>query len=129
MFRTAIAIAVVCTVTASEAAAERYRANEIKEEVVGRRIFLAAPLGGEFPLNYRTTGSVDGDGEALGLGRFVKPKDTGTWWIQSDRLCQRFRTWYDGRSMCFELYRVDQKRLKWIRDDGKTGIARIGPEL
>lgn len=129
MFRTTIAIAVVCAVTASEAAAERYRANEIKGEIVGRRIFLAAPLGGEFPLNYRTTGSVDGDGEALGLGRFVKPKDTGTWWIQSDRLCQRFRTWYDGRSMCFELYRVDEMRLKWIRNDGKTGIARIGPEL
>lgn len=109
MFRTAIAIAVVCAAVPSEAAAEQYRANEIKGEIVGRRIFLEAPLGGEFPLNYRRSGSVDGDGEALGLGRFVKPKDTGTWWIQSDRLCQQFRTWYDGRPMCFELYRVEEK--------------------
>ncbi len=129
MFRTAIAIAALFAATASEAAAEQYKANEIAGEIVGRRIFLEAPLGGEFPLNYRRSGSVDGDGDAVGLGRFVKPKDTGTWWIQSDRLCQRFRTWYDGRSMCFELYRVDGERLKWIRDDGKTGIARIGPEL
>ena len=129
MFRTAIAIAAVCAAVPSEAAAEQYRANEIKGEIVGRRIFLEAPLGGEFPLNYRRSGSVDGDGEALGLGRFVKPKDTGTWWIQSDRLCQQFRTWYDGRPMCFELYRVEQKKLKWIRNDRKNGIARIGPEL
>ena len=129
MFRTAIVIAALSTATASQAAAERYKANEIEGEIVGRQIFLEAPLGGEFPLNYRRSGSVDGDGEALGLGRFVKPKDAGTWWIDSDRLCQRFRTWYDGRSMCFELYRVDQKRLKRIRDDGKTGIARIGPQL
>ncbi|MEI2298924.1 hypothetical protein [Ensifer sp. MJa1] len=129
MLRTAIGIAALSAATASGAAAERYKANEIEGEIVGRRIFLAAPLGGEFPLNYRRSGSVDGNGEALGLGRFVKPKDTGTWWIQSDRLCQRFGTWYEGRSMCFELYRVDEERLKWIRDDGKTGIARIGPEL
>ncbi|MEI2300444.1 hypothetical protein [Ensifer sp. MJa1] len=129
MFRTAIAIAALFAATASGAAAERYKANEIEGEIVGRRIFLEAPLGGEFPLNYRRSGGVDGDGEALGLGRFVKPKDTGTWWIQSDLLCQRFRTWYAGRPMCFELYRVDEGRLKWIRDDGKTGIARIGPEL
>lgn len=129
MFRTAIAIAAVCAAVPSEAAAERYRANEIEGEIVGRRIFLAAPLGGEFPLNYRKSGGVDGDGEALGLGRFVKPNDTGTWWIESDRLCQQFRTWYDGRPMCFELHRVDEKKLKWIRNDGKTGIARIGPEL
>ena len=129
MFRTAIAIAALSAAIASQAAADRYKANEIEGEIVGRQIFLEAPLGGEFPLNYRRSGSVDGNGEALGLGRFVKPADTGTWWIDSDRLCQRFRTWYDGRSMCFELYRVDQKRLKWIRNDGKTGIARIGPEL
>ncbi|WP_104666981.1 hypothetical protein [Ensifer adhaerens] len=129
MFRTAIAIAAVCAAVPSGAAAERYKANEIEGEIVGRRIFLAAPLGGEFPLNYRRSGSVDGDGEALGLGRFVKPKDTGKWWIDSDRLCQRFRSWYDGRPMCFELYRVNEQKLKWIRNDGKTGIARIGPEL
>ena len=73
MFRTAIVIAALSTATASQAAAERYKANEIEGEIVGRQIFLEAPLGGEFPLNYRRSGSVDGDGEALGLGRFVKP--------------------------------------------------------
>lgn len=113
----------------SPAAAERYSADDIRQEIVGRRVFLATPFGGEFPLNYRQGGSVDGNGEALGLGRFAKPNDTGKWWIESDRLCQKFRSWYDGRPMCFDLYRIDDKRLKWIRNDGKSGTARIGPQL
>lgn len=122
-------IAVLLVASASQAAADRYTAQEIREGIVGRRIFLAVPLGGEFPLNYRNGGRVDGSGEALGLGRIAKPNDTGNWWIEADRLCQKFRSWYDGRPMCFELYRIDDTRLKWIRNDGKSGTARIGPPL
>lgn len=122
-------IAAVLAASSSQAMAERYSAQDIRDGIVGRRIFLAVPFGGEFPLNYRRGGSVDGNGEALGLGRFAKPNDTGNWWIESDRLCQKFRSWYDGRPMCFDLYRIDGKRLKWIRNDGKSGTARIGPQL
>lgn len=122
-------IAAVLAASSSQATAERYSAQDIRDGIVGRRIFLAVPFGGEFPLNYRRGGSVDGNGEALGLGRFAKPNDTGNWWIESDRLCQKFRSWYDGRPMCFDLYRIDDKRLKWIRNDGKSGTARIGPQL
>ncbi len=122
-------IAAVLAASSSQAMAERYSAQDIRDGIVGRRIFLAVPFGGEFPLNYRRGGSVDGNGEALGLGRFAKPNDTGNWWIESDRLCQKFRSWYDGRPMCFDLYRIDDKRLKWIRNDGKSGTARIGPQL
>jgi hypothetical protein len=105
---------------------ERISASDIRSDIIGKRIYLAAPLGGEFPLNYRTSGVVDGNGEALGLGRFVKPNDTGKWWIRGDRLCQQFTTWYKGAPMCFELYRTGDKTLKWIRDNGQTGTARIG---
>ncbi len=74
-------IADVLGVTSSQAAAERCTAQDIRDGIVGRRIFLAVPFGGEFPLKYRE----DGRGEALGLGRFAKPNDTGNWWIQADR--------------------------------------------
>ncbi len=110
----------------SSARAETLRDQDIKRDVVGRTIYLAAPLGGEFPLNYRPSGVVDGNGEALGLGRFIKPNDTGRWWIQSNQLCQKFTTWYNGSPMCFKLTRVGPDRLKWVRDNGQTGIARIG---
>ena len=108
---------------------ERFTANDIKDEIIGKRIYLAVPLGGEFPLNYRANGQVDGSGEALGLGRFAKPNDKGKWWIKGDRLCQQFTSWYKGAPMCFELIRTGDKRLKWIRDNGETGTARIGSSI
>ncbi|MDQ0455500.1 hypothetical protein [Rhizobium paknamense] len=108
---------------------DRYSARDIQRSIVGKRVFLATPMGGEFPLNYRRNGVVDGDGQALGLGRFVKPNDTGKWWIDGDRLCQRFNTWYKGAPMCFELYRTGENQLRWIRDNGQKGTARIGQTL
>lgn len=107
----------------------RYGGDDIRQEIVGYRVYLAAPMGGEFPLNYRSNGRVDGDGEALGLGRLARPKDTGKWWVDGNRLCQQFTTWYKGAPMCFELYRTGENRLKWIRDNGQTGTARIGQKL
>ncbi|KQR77669.1 hypothetical protein ASG25_05000 [Rhizobium sp. Leaf384] len=99
---------------------------EIREKIVGRTIFLAAPMGGEFPLNYRTSGVVDGDGKALGIGKLIQPSDTGKWWIADNKLCQQFSTWYKGAKMCFDLTLVGDDKVKWVRDDGETGVARIG---
>lgn len=123
--------ALVLFALASPLRSEEARLSEedIRGGIVGRTIFLAAPMGGEFPLNYRPDGSVDGNGEALGIGKLVKPKDSGTWWIDTDRLCQKFNTWYNGRPMCFELFDEGPGQVKWIRDDGETGIARVGGRL
>lgn len=109
-----------------QAETERLRDADIRKMIVGRTIYLAAPLGGEFPLNYRPSGVVDGNGEALGLGRFIKPSDEGKWWIKGDKLCQRFQVWYKGAPMCFELTTAGPNKVKWVRDNGETGIARIG---
>lgn len=99
---------------------------EIQRMVIGKRIYLQTPLGGEFPLFYRPDGVVDGSGEALGLGRFMAPTDTGKWWIAEDRLCQQWQEWYDGKHHCFALERASETTLYWMRDDGLEGEARIG---
>lgn len=112
-----------------QASEQSYSSNEIQSMIIGKRIYLATPMGGEFPLNYRKNGVVDGSGEALGLGRFVKPNDTGKWWIKGDRLCQQFQTWYKGAPMCFELYKTGSKTLRWVRDNGQVGTARIGDSI
>lgn len=114
------------TATANQ---DRYDAAEIKQSIIGKRIYLAVPFGGEFPLNYRANGQVDGSGEALGLGKLAKPSDTGRWWIDGDRLCQKFTSWYKGEPMCFELERISGNTLKWTRNNGQTGTARIGSSL
>lgn len=111
---------------ATPALANTLSGEDIRREIIGKRIFLATPLGGELPLNYRRDGRVDGSGEAIGLGRFFRPTDDGRWWIDGNRLCQQWRTWYDGQQMCFTLRRTSEGRLAWRRDNGETGVARIG---
>ncbi len=98
----------------------------IKQLISGKRIYLAVPAGGEFPLYYRADGQVDGSGEAVGLGRFLKPNDKGRWWVDGKSLCQKWETWYEGKTICFTLTDLGGSKLKWIQDNGDTGIARIG---
>ncbi|MFM8700181.1 MAG: hypothetical protein ACKOC1_02115 [Hyphomicrobiales bacterium] len=99
----------------------------IRETVSGKRIYLAIPFGGEFPLYYQRDGRVDGSGEAVGLGRFLRPTDSGKWWIEKETLlCQQWTSWYDGRKFCFELRKLQGDKLAWFRDDGEKGTARIG---
>lgn len=100
--------------------------QEIKARISGKRIYLAAPLGGEFPLFYRPDGYVDGSGEAVGLGRLARPKDSGRWWVRGDRLCQKWQNWYEGKVLCFALTELGSGRLRWVQDNGDSGIARIG---
>lgn len=111
---------------AATAAENQLKEADIRDQIIGRTIYLAAPMGGEFPLNYRTSGEVDGSGKALGLGKFIQPTDSGRWWIQADKLCQQFKVWYDGSKMCFELTEAGDNKVKWVRDNGETGVARIG---
>jgi hypothetical protein len=100
--------------------------SDLRRAVSGKRIYLSTPFGGEFPLFYRADGRVDGSGEAVGLGRFLKPNDSGRWWVDGARLCQQWQTWYDGRVFCFRVSDKGPGRIGWVRDDGEKGIARVG---
>ena len=97
----------------------------ITEMVKGKRIYIEVPFGGEIPLYYRADGYVDGSGEAIGLGRYLAPTDSGRWWIEENRLCQQWTKWYDGRVFCFTLQALANDQLYWHRDDGEEGKARI----
>jgi hypothetical protein len=108
------------------ASARQLEGNALRQTVVGKRIYLAVPLGGELPLFYRADGRVDGSGVAVGLGRFLQPKDSGRWWVDGRRLCQKWQTWYDGRTFCFTVQDLGGNKIAWARDDGEKGIARIG---
>lgn len=119
------ALATTAATGSAFATAEALDGAAIQKTVGGKRIYLATPFGGEFPLNYRPGGVVDGDGEALGLGKMMAPKDKGRWWIDGQRLCQQWQTWYDGKAHCFTLTRTGAKSLRWVRDDGLSGTARI----
>jgi hypothetical protein len=105
--------------------AETLSGQALKELVEGRTVYLSAPLGGEFPLKYRPDGTVTGDGEAVGLGRFFATRETGRWYLTGTNLCQQFPTWYNGQRLCFSVHKLDGNRIRWTRDNGETGIARV----
>ena len=97
----------------------------LKALVAGKRIYLSVPLGGDFPLFYKSDGRVEGSGEAVGLGRLLKPTDSGRWWVTGPLLCQKWHSWYDGKTFCFSIARSSANSIVWRRDDGYTGTARI----
>ena len=103
------------------------KGEALREAVSGKRIYLSVPLGGELPLFYQSNGRVDGSGEAAGLGRFLKPSDSGRWWVEGERLCQQWEFWYNGRVFCFTVKKLPENRIAWARDDGEKGLARISP--
>jgi hypothetical protein len=125
MKRLLIATAVTLAAAASPAVAKTLSGDQLKQLVTGRTVFLSAPLGGEFPLRYRPDGTVSGDGEAVGLGRFFAARETGRWFMRGDNLCQQFPTWYGGERLCFTVQELGNNRIRWTRDNGQTGIARV----
>jgi hypothetical protein len=106
--------------------AETLDGPAIRKLVTGRTIYLAAPLGGEFPLNYRPDGTVNGDGTSVGLGRFLAAKETGRWSVDGNLLCQQFPTWNKGAKVCFTLERLADGRIRWVQTNGDQGLARLG---
>lgn len=114
----------LCLTGGNGLAADKLAGDALKRHVAGKRIYLAAP-GGEFPLHYRQSGIVDGSGEAIGLGKFLAPKDKGRWWVEGENLCQKWEQWYDGKTFCFTVRPTGEKTINWVRDDGMAGTARI----
>jgi hypothetical protein len=108
------------------AMAEVMTASDIRSDIIGRTMYVATPLGGELPLSYHISGQLEGTGRALGFAAFGKPSDTGKWWIKDNKLCQQFQTWYQGNPNCYSLERAGTDHVRWTRDNGQKGVARIG---
>jgi len=121
-----LAAAVLAVMASAAFANQPMSGDQIRDRISGKRVYLAIPMGGEFPLHYRTDGSVNGSGDAVGLGKVMRPRDSGRWWVDGNRLCQKWQSWYDGRQFCFTLVDTGPRKLRWTRDDGLEGRARIG---
>lgn len=50
--------------------------------------------------------------------------DRGRWWINGNRLCQKWNSWLKGRQYCFS-FRKSGKTVHWTRNDGRKGTATL----
>ena len=116
--------AVVVIVASNMASASNLSGEQIKEVISNKKVVLKTRWGA-FPLRYASNKRVTGDGSGVGLARFFTPKETGSWWVASNKLCQRFPTWYDGQTFCFSLEKTGSNKLRWRRDDGYSGTAVV----
>lgn len=119
-----LVVAAICGFTASSAIAGDLSGDDIRATIGGKRVVLSS-VGFQFPLFYNNNGSVTGDGSAVGLSKFFAPKETGSWWVAGNQLCQKFPTWYKGQTYCFTLQLAGPNNLSWQRNDGYSGSAKI----
>lgn len=99
---------------------------ELRKAVAGKTVYLKTS-GIVLPIAYRPNGTMSGQLQAFAAA-FSGDRpvtDKGKWWIDGNRLCQRWSQWLDGRSYCYKLTR-DGQTVRWQRNDGRRGTARIG---
>lgn len=98
--------------------------DDLMAAIAGRTVVIETPVG-MVPVLFKADGSMEGHSKEV--ARYVGVEhDTGTWWVSKDRLrmCQKWRSWMDGKLHCFTL-RQEGAVLYWSRGDGETGLARI----
>lgn len=126
MKRILLVAAVTCVATLGQAAnTGALNGSELRKAVAGKTVYLSTS-GIVLPISYRSNGTMRGQLKAFAAALAGgKPTDSGRWWISNDQLCQRWNRWLDGKSYCYKLTRNGQS-VVWVRNDGRSGTARIG---
>lgn len=122
---TAAAIVAATLGMTAPSVAETLSSEEISALISGKTVRLSTPYGLELPLQYRTSGEVSGDVSGFTMARMFAPRETGRWWVEQNRLCQQWPSWYDGKAHCFTIEQTGPDSLSWVRQDGLAGTARI----
>jgi hypothetical protein len=101
--------------------------DEIRQAVSGSVVEIDTPLGTPIPVAYLTSGGLAGNAGDLGsyLGA---ASDKGRWWLEGDKLCHKWRTWFSGETQCLSLRR-EGDRIHWQNQAGTSGTARIAKRL
>ena len=131
MFKTTLLAAATVTTLAlgaslADAATASLAGDALRKAVSGKTVYLNVS-GFELPIRYAPGGSMTGSMStvAAALARGDGASDRGKWWIAGDQLCQRWTSWMDGKSYCYQLT-LTGKSVRWVRNDGRSGTARIG---
>ncbi len=105
-------------------AAEQLSGDTLRQQIPGAKIQVDTPLGSVVPVSYGADGTLEGKAGAVAffLG---SQKDRGKWWIEGSKLCQRWNTWFNGRTNCARVFRTAENRIEWIDQDGDKGTGTV----
>lgn len=96
----------------------------INEIVAGSTVHIDTPLGITLPMTFEADGTVRGSAGKVLSFYMEAESDHGRWWVADNKLCQKWRKWFESKPNCLSLQREGAK-YAWVRDDGKTGTASI----
>lgn len=110
----------------SAGAASSALSGEALRGAVSDKTVVLKVSGFELPIQYSSRGTMTGRMGALAaaLSGSNGVSDRGRWWIDGNRLCQRWSSWMDSATYCYAL-RQSGRTVRWIRNDGRSGTARI----
>jgi hypothetical protein len=109
----------------TQAQAEQLTGEALQNAVAGKTVFIYTPLG-EVPIRYAKNGHLSGRTELALLDGESTSVDHGRWWVAEHKLCVQWKNWMEGRAHCFTMHRLSPTVVRWRREDGKTGTARLG---
>jgi hypothetical protein len=121
-----IAAAVSLPTAAVSADPPSLAGDALRNAVSGKTVYLNIS-GFELPIRYSASGRMSGKmgSMAAALSRGDGASDSGRWWIEDNQLCQRWSSWMEGKSYCYK-FTLKRKSVRWVRNDGRSGTARIG---
>jgi len=106
-------------------AQQQLAGDDLHKAVAGKTVYIYTPLG-EVPIRYSKNGSLSGYTELALLDGESTAVDRGRWWVSESKLCVQWHNWMGGRAHCFTMHRLSPTVVRWHRDDGKSGTARLG---
>ena len=106
----------------------RLLGDELRQAIIGKTVYLNVS-GFELPIRYAANGRMKGSmgTVAASFSRGDGASDSGKWWVADDQLCQKWTSWMDSKEFCYKLTRQGQN-IRWVRNDGRSGTARLGAE-
>jgi hypothetical protein len=118
----AFATAALCATAATASDFKTMGDEDLKTAVTGKTLRLETQIGA-IPISFRSDGTMTGRSTDLAsyLGRGY---DTGSWWVDNNQLCQKWKLWMDGKSYCFTLKQAGPK-VQWTRSDGLKGTLTV----
>jgi hypothetical protein len=121
-----LAAALVLPANGALAGQDSLAGDSLRKAVSGKTVYLNVS-GFELPIRYAANGRMSGKMStvAASFSRGDGSSDTGKWWVSDDQLCQQWRSWMDGKSYCYKLTQKGST-VRWVRNDGRSGRARIG---